>query len=510
MKLDTQAMELPAVLSEFDVWITPSLGDIRDTDRFREEMTKVVSVFEVLAQTTKQFSKPKDCTPQAISQAVASLLRDITPEEALAQLVSLAAVLFLVTGKSDNNAKCQLPLFLRDVSRWETIPKIRRVQRQEELSSIPVPRELKAVKYMRLVAALHDYQDQQERMLQEFIGFILSDKQYVSQFWSIGRSYCMLKEFGRETDLLTPLIIFQVRGSVSASGGHNPEDLLRARMREWGMVADSHFNTTDIVVGESSRTQTSDRKKTRAYDFILPYQVAGWSPRLFIQCQFYAGDSGSVSHKNVDQTASSRANISAQIPDAIFIEYLDGAGYFSSLNGDLKNLLSMPTTVSFFQIRSAAIRLRRELQAIGFLVPLEIEHATIRTDGVIPDIISLLLAEGYAEGEATQRLDECVDRGFVTHVGSRVEVDPARRPIIRRYFLLDVAACHGSPVEPHSRPPGGLFLVPGQGPFYGMPLDSLVSKALTLAPALRSDWSNPETMMQDIRWLCEEGLAISS
>ena len=428
----------------------------------------------------------------------------------MSQLVALATVLFLVTGKSDNNAKCQFPIFLRDVSRWEAIPKIRKVRGQKELSTGPVPRELKAAKYMGLVAALHGYPEQQERMLQEFTGFILSDEQYVSQLWSVGRSYFMLKEFGKETDLLTPLVVFQVRGSVSASGGHDPEELLRARMREWGMLAGSHFNTADVVVGENNGGQARTGKKTRAYDFVLPYEVAGWSPRLFIQCQFYAGDSGSVSHKNVDQTSSSRPNVSRLVPEALFLEYLDGAGYFSSLNGDLKNLLSMPTTTSFFQIRSAAVRLRRELQAIGFLVPLEIEHAAIRTDGAISDILSLLMGEGYAAQEATRRLDECVERGFVTRVGSSIEIDPDRRPTIRRYLLLDVAVCHGSPVESHSRPPGGFFLVPGQGPFYGMPLDSLVGEALTLAPTLRSDWSNPETMLQDIRRLCEEGLAMSS
>ena len=79
--------------------------------------------------------------------------------------------------------------------------------------------------------------------------------------------------------------------------------MLRSRMSEWGMDREIDFNTTDVVVAEEG---SGKRKKTRAYDFILPFNVNGWCQQLFVQCQFYAGDSGSVSHKNVDQTSTSR------------------------------------------------------------------------------------------------------------------------------------------------------------------------------------------------------------
>lgn len=46
----------------------------------------------------------------------------------------------------------------------------------------------------------------------------------------------------------------------------------------------------------------------RKYDFIIPYQSRESGLKIFIQSQFYAGDSGSVSHKVVDQTDSSRSN----------------------------------------------------------------------------------------------------------------------------------------------------------------------------------------------------------
>ena len=114
----------------------------------------------------------------------------------------------------------------------------------------------------------------------------------------------------------------------------------------------------------SNESATIGRRKTRAYDFVRPFNRPGWEQRIFIQCQFYAGDSGSVSHKNVDQTSTSRIKVRSQCAEPVFVEYVDGAGYFASLNGDLKNLLSMDDTTSFFQTRSAAIRLRREFQRI--------------------------------------------------------------------------------------------------------------------------------------------------
>jgi hypothetical protein len=85
-----------------------------------------------------------------------------------------------------------------------------------------------------------------------------------------------------------------------------------------------------------------------------------------------------VSHKNVDQTTAARLEATRAVgSEARFIEYVDGAGFFASLNGDLRSLLDMADTASFLQIRSISIRLRRELQRAGFLAPIEIEHAIL-------------------------------------------------------------------------------------------------------------------------------------
>jgi len=156
-----------------------------------------------------------------------------------------------------------------------------------------------------------------------------------------------------------------------ASGGHEPERMLRELLQEWGLKPDIDFNTSDVVIVDSNHDLDA---KTRAYDFVIPYKTPGWSEgnwnnRLFIQCQFYAGDSGSVSHKNVDQTRNSRDSISRFVISPLFIEYVDGAGYFSALNGDLKRLLSYKDTHGLIQIKTAPIRLRCYFEKIGFIPP---------------------------------------------------------------------------------------------------------------------------------------------
>lgn len=73
------------------------------------------------------------------------------------------------------------------------------------------------------------------------------------------------------------------------------------------------------------------KKKTRAYDFIIPYIkliIGNLNPNYSFN-SIYAGDSGSVSHKVVDQTQSSRTFTLTKYPTARFVEYLDGAGYYA-------------------------------------------------------------------------------------------------------------------------------------------------------------------------------------
>lgn len=509
MKLPIAEKNIPLWLAEFDLWITPCLADIKDSDRFGRELDIVANILDIIGSATQNFQRLEDCHPEAIAEQFINFINSKTQTEAETHLQAFSAVLFLVTGKSDNNAKCQLPLYLRDVARWDKFPKVNETQNKSQVGFQQIPRVLTAENYMKRVASLRADPDQQQRLLQEFVNFLLNDDSCISQLWSIGRSYFMLKEFKKERDLLTPLVIFQVRGSVAASGGHEPEKLLRQRLAEWGLRENIDYNTTDVNL---TSVNANKKEKKRAYDFVLPYQTphwtGNWGKRIFIQCQFYAGDSGSVSHKNVDQTKASREYVLKIAPDARFVEYVDGAGYFSSLNGDLKKLLEMPNTGSFFQVRTAAIRLRRELQQLGFLVPLDLEHGIIRcSDRTVTSLYQILLAENYDREEIDRCLQDCIQRGLIILDNGILSLIPERRTIARRYFLLDVVAGFGNSLGSTSKKLTGSLMIPGYGSCHSMKLDDLVSKSLNLTPSLRTDWTDPTVFPRDIRWLCDEGLA---
>jgi len=527
LRLPPRTLDLKPSLLEFDVWITPTLGEIRDTKRFKDEMKTVVGIFEAMGIATHEFASVDNCDPKEIAKTFVQLLKNENEETRGKRLQALAAVMFLVTGKSDNNAKCQLPIYLQQKVRLKGLPVVKKKNGATQLVTGAIGRVLKADKYMGLVAALSGYLDVQEELLLQFIKFVLNDEKYISQLWAVGRSYFMLKPIHKERDLLSPLIIFQVRGSVAASGGHEPEELLRKRLAEWGLLGGVDFNLGDVILASGARPlevaeevdaegEPDDeeapaiKEKTRAFDFVLPFKTPNWTPRLFLQSQFYAGDSGSVSHKNVDQTKASRESAKKIFPEAIFVEYLDGAGYFSSLNGDLKNLLSMPGTKSFFQVRSSVVRLRRELQKIGFLTPLEIQHAILRRGQSREVVTKLLLEEGYKQPEINRCLEDSVVRNLVIRDGQGNLAVPAdRRPLARRYLILDIACRKGKQLEAKDNL-GGYILVPGYGPFYGLKMQEVAVKAAEVAPSLKEDWAKgPEIVLQDIGWLCEQGFAMS-
>jgi hypothetical protein len=507
MKLPVQETptDLVEQLAEFDIWITPSLGEIRDTERFQNELDKVVAVFDALTQSTNNFHSISECSSEAVTEALLRLTDHKSIEEASNLLKGAASLLYLSTGKSDNNSKCQLPLHLRDAAKWRTYPAVRFKKGVSNILQTALPRVLKSDNYMSLVAQLSGHKEDQKRLLQEFVRFILSDDGYVAQLWSIGHSYVGLKAFNRERDLLTPLVIFQVRGSVSASGGHTPEQVLRERFHEWGLVKGVDYNLIDVKSDD-----VAVLVKTRAYDFVLPYKTSGWTQQVFIQSQFYAGDSGSVSHKNIDQTKTSRSSVQDKIPNAIFIEYVDGAGYFSSLQGDLKHLLKMPTTYSFVQVRSTPIRLRRALQSIGFLTPLEVEHAVACTTGTEAEVRELLIKEGYNEDEVRRCLVHAMEVDAIKQNGLRLEITVERRSIARRYMLLDSVAKFGTKLSSTGSPLTGFLMVPGYGPFYGLKLVDLLKHAAGSAPGFAAEFRKSETLLKDIQWLEEKRFLLSS
>jgi hypothetical protein len=301
-----------------------------------------------------------------------------------------------------------------------------------------------------------------QKLLNQFLAFLLRDQNAVNQFWALGHSYFALKEIGRDKDLLAPIVIFKVRGSVMASGGHDPERILRELMSDWGLTADVDFNTADVVVIDADHDPEA---KTRAYDFVLPYRTPGWKDgwdsRIFIQCQFYAGDSGSVSHKNVDQTRSSRDSILRFVNDPTFVEYVDGAGYFSSLNGDLKKILSYPDTHGLVQIRSAPVRLRYYFEKIGFIPPIKLEESIALGANNLDQLEALLREEGYHNEEICRSIGRSLEEKILIKVGNGVSISNDRKQFVRPYLLLNIAANHSSELQ--SDQLAGNILLPGYG-----------------------------------------------
>ncbi len=510
MKLPIPARDLQRDLKEFDIWITPSLGEITDTDKFREELARVTRIFEELGQATGNFQDERHCAPDAIAQTFAQLANGRAEVERAELFKSLASTLYLVTGKSDNNSKCQFPLFLRDVARWGTLPSVTRRRGRAVIEQTPLPRTIKSDDFMDLVAAIENSADE-SRLLEQFVSFLLMGEDAVRQFWSLGFSYYALKQFGRgyERNLLSLIVIFKVRGSVSASGGHKPEAILRDYLESWGLIPDHDFNLADVIVDGVGQGRD---EKTRAYDFVLPYRTPGWSPewqrRIMMQSQFYAGDSGSVSHKNVDQTKTSRDRVLQKFQGTRFVEYVDGAGYFSSLNSDLRKILAMETTHSFIQIRSAPIRLRRELQALGFLTPLEIEYALIQSSGDEAEIGAALVAQGYHGDEVHRAIAHATKHGVIHKNGTKLALRDDRREIVRQHLLLDVLSINGRDVQPGTAASAASVLVSGHGAFFGLEMDELVNVAIASAGELRDDISHSQTFAADIKALSQRGFTM--
>lgn len=534
LKLENQPLEQK--IGEFDFWVTPSIGDIRGTKRFKLEMRRIVGVLDVLSKGGHQELNDTRYAPDLVARAITHLegfgpIDNIQKYVEFAEefLASLSALLFLVTGKSDNNNKCQFPIYLRNRVGWDTIPAVRIKKVKVYVVKESIPRVLNSESYMARVARLYVAERQNSgdsslknlasSLLFQFVNVLLADEPSRRQLTAYLRHYSDAINVGEDSmALLTPLVMFQVRGSVAASGGHEPEEMLRQRMSDWGMLREIDFNANDVILDiEAGRIfelrgdlpeEEARKSKTRAYDFVLPFRTPTWHPMIFVQSQFYAGDSGSVSHKNVDQTSSSRQNatrLSAKAwpasPSPVFLEYVDGAGYCASLNGDLKSLLSFGDTAGFFQVRSASIRLRRELQRIGFLTPLEVGHAILHNFGSLA-VRNHLAGEGYSEPEIERVIRLSKEYRFIAEDGGQLSVADSFMPIVRRHLLLDLIACEGK-AFPSLAGIAGVALVPGYGPYHGLTmaaLDALVRKSFG------SIWQSG--FMADLQQLCDDGLVV--
>ncbi len=484
-------------LAEFDMWITPSLGDIKDTEEFHKALSELQDGFHLLSTYTNGFSAPETCSSCHIAEAVLSRIMETVEKEQL--LTCLFNAILLATGKSDNNLKCQYPIMLHRLSGSNEIAAVK----NGRLTRVHIPRDFNMGKVVKHFAALTPWPEQLAPMLKSYLDLLLSDDDYVMQLYSLGTSYQHLAGQGQSASLLSSIAIFQVRGSITARAGHNPEKILRSYMKDWGMVADSDFNTDDVDVNDFLNLPKGRNEKARKYDFIVPYRSRLRGKKLFVQSQFYAGDSGSVSHKVVDQTDVSRRQTLRKYPQAVFVEFLDGAGYFASLNGDLKKMLAKRTTKDFIQIRTAPLKFRRELQEIDFLTPLEIEHALLKGFSKEDEITDYLNSQGYDREEISRSLKACRASGIMIFENGAYSIKQDRREIAVKYSLLDCIANFGHVIKrPKEK---GMLCVPGYAAEWGMNQKALLESFCQEFPLVAL---TAKELLAIIQWLIDNEFVI--
>ncbi|MDX7989211.1 hypothetical protein FE392_18170 [Xenorhabdus sp. 12] len=536
MRLLTENLETSEQLVEFDQWLTPKLERIKDSDKFNSEIKSLCECIQSISHYLDDFSNYQICSIDNLCNSVISASTAlvtgesfIEDEQRVAEFYeSFFNLLFLTSGATDNNLKNHFLIKLKDSDIKPLIPK-RGTQKKLimfRLNEIPsttksdfIAKSLASClvgsheKYIHAVKTepFFDLGLYLRILLKEYTNLILEDDEETLQFWAVCRSYIDLNRLSIELPLgrflLNSCTIFKVRGSVSASGGHITEDILREKLTKIGLRPNSDFNINDVTIGEEEIIEDGKRKKkTRAYDFILPYKIDDWEPKpkLFIQSQFYAGDSGSVSHKVVDQTQSSRVFTLEKYPSARFVEYLDGAGYYASLRGDLAHMLSFDNTASFFQVKSILIRLRRELQNIEFLTPIEFEHSILTSgDGSKESVFNALESDGYPIQEINRIASVCIELGYVVEYGARLEIAPCRMNIARRLLILDVAANNAYKITDVQRNSLKYLLVPGYGANQGILESELTHLVCSIC---KQFLITAPTFSDDIEWLLDEGV----
>jgi hypothetical protein len=529
MKLPLESLTIDERVNEFESWLTPQLHDIKGTDKFRNELHGIGAVIVCLSRGLNNFSTIEDCSLPLIRDAVLRATSELLDSSEVANLESAVAdflqsffnLLFLVTGATDNNLKNHftiklrqdgvLPCFPEKVGRANISFKLREFGNTvtskdvaTKLSRVIVAARSERIRLVTLAESGVDLLESAAVLLFEYISLIIADRDEVSQFWTVCRSFLQCLSISEDAaySLITPAVIFKVRGSVSATAGHLPEQILRDKLTQIGLEPGRDFNITDAIIGVERVLEGGEvKQKTRAYDFVLPFDREGWEKKIFIQSQFYAGDSGSVSHKVVDQTVSSRQYTSTQYPGARFVEYLDGAGYCAALRGDLLHMMRMTNTHSFIQVRSLWVRLRRELQLIGFITPVEVEHAILRTaDGDLYAVKTKLLYEGYSNDEVARSITYALEKGFLLESRGKLLISSHRKPLARRLFIIDTIACiGGSVLSPDEF--AKCISIPGYGASFGVSQSLLANN---IEKEIKYERISLPDYMADMEWLLEE------
>lgn len=134
-----------------------------------------------------------------------------------------------MTGKTDNNLKCQFPLLLRNTYGIKEYPQ---KNSSGHWVNKQLPRTLQFDAVSKIIIQADGKADFQEKFLESYFHFIISDETYAKQLWSLGTAYYSQKQRGNAEALLSPIVVFQSRGSITATQGHIPETILRSYMAE--------------------------------------------------------------------------------------------------------------------------------------------------------------------------------------------------------------------------------------------------------------------------------------
>lgn len=497
MKLKQHKYKEEERLSEFDKWITPSLGDIKDSIEFKSIVTGLEDGFRSLSSYTSGFASVESCSAYSIAKVLITKIKDI--KNCDIHLNNLFNAILLATGKTDNNLKCQYPIVLHRIIGGDEIAAVK----NGKLTQVKIPRDFSMEKAIKHFSSLNAYPDLLAPLMKSYFDLLLSDEDYVKQLYSLGKSFQLLEKEGQSHNLLSSIAIFQSRGSLTAKAGHLPEKKLREYMSDWGMKAGFDFNLDDIDIYDYLGLTKKRNEKSRKYDFIVPYLSKRDGKKLFVQCQFYAGDSGSVSHKVVDQTDASRQQTLKKYPQAVFVEYLDGAGYFSALNGDLKKMLAKKSTKEFIQIRTAPLKFRRELQSINFITPLEIEHVLLKGCNSEKDLKNSLLQQGYDLTEIERSLEVCKSSCIVDHKDGVFAIHKERLDISIKYSLLDCIANFGHVVNISNEK--GVLFVPGYSNNWGMNQNDLLESFSHEFPHVEM---TAKDLLTKIQWLIDNEFVV--
>lgn len=76
MKINYYAATLDTKMSEFDMWVTPSLGEIRDTPQFRTNLAQLKRGFDYIANITHDFVDVTYCASSILAKNVISYIEN--------------------------------------------------------------------------------------------------------------------------------------------------------------------------------------------------------------------------------------------------------------------------------------------------------------------------------------------------------------------------------------------------------------------------------------------------